>query len=76
MPLFFTKRDLKPDNILIHNGVIKIADFGFSRVLENPMEDAARYTNLGTPNYMSPQMLLEKNYSSKTDVWSLGVIFF
>lgn len=46
-------RDIKPDNILMHNGQIKIADFGFARKIE----DARVTQNLsskGTPIYMAP----------------------
>lgn len=45
-------RDLKPDNILIHNGSIKIADFGFSKMLKSPTDLAQ--TMLGSPIYMAP----------------------
>ena len=45
-------RDLKPDNILIHNGAIKIADFGFSKMLKSPTDLAQ--TMLGSPIYMAP----------------------
>ncbi len=45
-------RDLKPDNILMHNGMIKLGDFGFCKSLE----DSAEMTNtmLGSPIYMAP----------------------
>ncbi len=39
-------RDIKPANILIHNGKIKIADFGFSRVFEES-DNCQNYTTLG-----------------------------
>lgn len=45
-------RDLKPDNILLHNGKIKIADFGFSKSLKSPTDLAQ--TMLGSPIYMAP----------------------
>lgn len=45
-------RDLKPDNILLHNGRIKIADFGFSKSLKSPTDLAQ--TMLGSPIYMAP----------------------
>lgn len=45
-------RDIKPDNILIHNGNLKIADFGFCKPLENANELAQ--TMLGSPIYMAP----------------------
>lgn len=40
-------RDLKPDNILLHNGVIKISDFGFARFIEGDPEKAKDYTLKG-----------------------------
>ena len=46
-------RDIKPANILIHNGKIKLADFGFSRVFEES-DQAQKYTTLGTPLYVPP----------------------
>ena len=46
-------RDIKPANILIHNGKIKLADFGFSRVFEDA-DHAQKYTTLGTPLYVTP----------------------
>ena len=49
-------RDIKPANILIHNGKIKIADFGFSRVFEEG-DDSQKYTTLGTPLYVTPVIL-------------------
>jgi len=45
-------RDLKPDNILMHNGMIKLGDFGFCKPLESSMEMAN--TMLGSPIYMAP----------------------
>ena len=48
-------RDLKPDNILIHNGSLKLADFGFCKPLEHK-NDLAQ-TMLGSPIYMAPEVL-------------------
>lgn len=45
-------RDIKPDNILIHNGILKIADFGFCKPLEH--QDGMAETMLGSPIYMAP----------------------
>lgn len=68
-------QDLKPDNILIKNGTYKIADFGFSIFYENVTLDKVR---LGTCDYMPLEKLTQPKYdaSTKSDVFSLGVIFF
>ncbi len=68
-------RDIKPDNILIKNGIIKISDFGFSRYAI--FEGQENFTNgIGTPLYMSPQLLNNSKYTSKCDVWSVGVVLY
>ncbi|CAD8050508.1 unnamed protein product [Paramecium sonneborni] len=64
-------RDIKPANILFHNNELKIADFGFSRRINTTMTSI-----VGTPIYMAPQILFKQEYSSKCDIWSLGIIFF
>lgn len=65
-------RDLKPDNVLIKNGVPKIIDFGFAKILIGPSE--VMNEHLGTPLFMSPQLLDSSLYTSKCDIWSLGVL--
>ncbi|CAD8192607.1 unnamed protein product [Paramecium pentaurelia] len=67
-------RDLKPSNILISKGIYKIADYGFSKMVYSPKEKV--YYNVGTTLYMPPQALTENKYSEKSDVWSLGVMFY
>eukprot|EP01016_Furgasonia_blochmanni_P004676 TRINITY_DN11807_c0_g1_i2.p1 TRINITY_DN11807_c0_g1~~TRINITY_DN11807_c0_g1_i2.p1 ORF type:complete len:433 (+),score=10.15 TRINITY_DN11807_c0_g1_i2:64-1362(+) len=68
-------RDLKPPNILLHDGIIRIADFGFSKVCSDFMGQICT-TYLGTPMYMSPQIMQRTTYSNKCDVWSLGVMLY
>ena len=75
-------RDLKPANILIHKEVriylsqtYKLADFGFAKAVDNFKKDMMQ-SMVGTPLYMSPQILDHKRYNSKTDVWSIGFIFY
>ena len=67
-------RDLKPDNIFICNGVLKIGDFGFAKKMISHRQLTA--TALGTQYYMAPQLLKSKKYSSKCDIWSIGVIYY
>ena len=59
----------------MHKGVVKIADFGFARVVTS-IDEAQDLTLLGSPLYMAPQILAKQNFSSKCDVWSLGVTIY
>eukprot|EP01017_Pseudomicrothorax_dubius_P036471 TRINITY_DN5223_c0_g4_i2.p1 TRINITY_DN5223_c0_g4~~TRINITY_DN5223_c0_g4_i2.p1 ORF type:complete len:458 (+),score=117.47 TRINITY_DN5223_c0_g4_i2:69-1442(+) len=68
-------RDLKPANILIHQGKLKLADLGFAKTVHN-FQGSVLQSTVGSPIYMSPQLLLKQHYTSKCDVWSLGVIIF
>lgn len=45
-------RDIKPANLLLHEGSIKISDFGFARSIDG--DEAGKYTRLGSPLYMAP----------------------
>ena len=57
-------RDLKPENILIDlNGHVKIADFGFAKVLKD-----RTYTMCGTPEYLAPEIIHGKGYN-KVFLW-------
>lgn len=49
-------RDLKPANILVQNGKLKISDFGFARMLDEG-DNTILNSIVGTPLYMSPQIL-------------------
>ena len=67
-------RDLKPDNVLMKNGVPKIIDLGFATTVSGPSEYMTE--PLGTPLYMAPEILDRQFYTSKSDVWSLGVMLY
>jgi serine/threonine protein kinase len=68
-------RDLKPANILLtHCGLIKIADFGFA-IKAEALGKGSKY-NVGSPLYMAPESLKKNDYSYKSDIWALGVIFY
>ena len=67
-------RDIKPKNILLHDGIIKICDFGFSTMIKE--YNQLFNTICGTPLYMSPELLFMKPYTLKSDIWSLGILFY
>ena len=67
-------RDIKPDNIMFHDGELKIVDFGFARLMDTT--EPRSYTRCGTPFYMCPQILNNERYSWKCDIWSTGVMMF
>lgn len=68
-------RDLKTQNIfLTSSGDIKIGDFGIARVLQHTYDCAN--TAIGTPYYLSPEICQERPYNQKSDIWSLGCIFY
>jgi NIMA (never in mitosis gene a)-related kinase len=68
-------RDIKGQNIfLMRGGMIKLGDFGISKVLTNTIDKAR--TMVGTPYYLSPEIVEGRPYSFKSDVWSLGVLLY
>lgn len=68
-------RDLKAQNIfLLKNGIIKLGDFGIAKTLQNTWEKAK--TMIGTPYHLSPEIVLGKPYSFKSDIWSIGVLLY
>jgi tetratricopeptide (TPR) repeat protein len=69
-------RDLKPQNIMIQNdGRIVVMDFGIARSGESR---GATQTGafLGTPEYMSPEQARTENVDARSDIFSLGLIFY
>lgn len=68
-------RDLKPANILVQDGVFKLTDFGFAKKVDD-FEEQMMVSLVGTPLYMSPQILKRQKYTSKCDVWSMGLILY
>jgi len=75
--------DLKPHNILIKNGQIKLTDFGVSHIKQNNCEILSVVKeDFGTIYYLAPEVLedyynqRELKCNEKTDIWSLGVIIY
>ena len=68
-------RDLKSNNVfLTKSGIIKLGDFGISKGLKSTWDKAR--TMVGTPYYLSPEIINSQPYDSKSDIWALGVLLY
>eukprot|EP00826_Nyctotherus_ovalis_P018401 TRINITY_DN1550_c0_g3_i2.p1 TRINITY_DN1550_c0_g3~~TRINITY_DN1550_c0_g3_i2.p1 ORF type:complete len:637 (+),score=190.19 TRINITY_DN1550_c0_g3_i2:1816-3726(+) len=68
-------RDLKAKNIfLTADGAVKLGDFGIAKVLSHTLDTTK--TIVGTPYYLSPEIIQNKPYGLESDIWSLGVLLY
>ena len=64
-------RDLKPENILVSkDGYLRLSDFGLAKMAKKSN------TFCGTPEYISPEMLLGTGHDKTSDWWALGILIY
>ena len=70
-------RDVKPENILLRNdGNCVLSDFGIAHAIGAQTGLTREGTSVGTPHYMSPEQLRGEHVDGRSDLYSLGVVFY
>lgn len=70
----FVYRDLKPENVLVHtSGYLKVSDFGFLKTVK-PSERT--FTICGTPEYLAPEIIMNKGHGQPVDWYCLGIFIY
>ena len=72
-------RDVKPENVLLHDGSALVADFGIALAVQSASGPRMTQTglSLGTPSYMSPEQAMgEKHIDGRTDIYAAGAMLY
>jgi serine/threonine-protein kinase len=82
-------RDIKPENIALvrsgHGDLVKVLDFGITKLREGQLKEEASALSLsasgtafaiGTPEYMSPEQVRQNDLDGRSDIYSLGIVFY
>ncbi len=70
-------RDLKPPNVMLRdNDEVVLIDFGLARTLHGSEQSTRKGVLRGSPYYMSPEQALGESLDARTDLYSLGIIFY
>lgn len=74
----YVHRDIKPENILLRSATSNavLMDFGIARAAETDLSMTQTGTSLGTPHYMSPEQAKGQGVDHRSDLYSLGVVFY
>ena len=64
-------RDIKPQNVLLIDGMCKICDFGFAKQITGDLTSLK-----GSPIYLSPEIAASRPYNELSDIWSFGIMMF
>lgn len=74
----YVHRDIKPENIMFReaDGSAVLTDFGIAKAVENDLTMTQTGTAIGTPHYMSPEQAKGKDVDHRSDLYSLGVVFY
>ena len=69
-------KDIKPQNILVHNGTVILTDFGLSHDFADDVGSTTSGPTPASPRYSPPEVAAHEARNTSADIWSLGCVFF